>query len=208
MFVNNLMLAKEDIISVAPEDSIEKALEGIKKNDFLSIPVVKNGIFYGAASKEDILSFYYENTIDQHCVVDLSQYKIKEIMRKDLPTVLLKDYIEDAAYLLEVNKATFVAVLDDEGSFMGIITHKAILKEFTELFGLNKGKRLSVIAYDIPGQISKLTKIITENKGDIISCVVEDPKSKFEVKEIIMRIKTDNFEHILHRVESAGFKVE
>ena len=52
-----------------------------------------------------------------------------------------------------------------------------------------KGKRLAVIAYDIQGQISKLTNIITENKGNIISLVVVDPKSLTEVKEIIIRLR-------------------
>ena len=90
----------------------------------------------------------------------------------------------------------------------GIVTHHAIFHQFTELFGLNKGRRLAVIAYDIQGQISKLSKIITENKGDIISFVVIDPKSLTEVKEIVVRLETDNYEDIVAKVKAAGFKVE
>jgi len=90
----------------------------------------------------------------------------------------------------------------------GIVTHHGIFHQFTELFGLNKGKRLAVIAYDIPGQISKLSKIITENKGQIISFVVVDPKSITEVKEIVIRLSTDNIDEILEKVKEAGFKIQ
>jgi len=51
-------------------------------------------------------------------------------------------------------------------------------------------------------------KIITENKGDIISFVVIDPKSLTEVKEIIIRLKTANFDGIVSKVKDAGFKVQ
>ena len=66
----------------------------------------------------------------------------------------------------------------------------------------------SVIAYDIPGQISKLSRIITENKGQIISFVVVDPKSVTEVKEIVIRLSTDNMDEILKKVKEAGFKIQ
>ena len=128
-------------------------------------------------------------------------------MNTELPVLYMNDLVETAANLLYLNKAIFVAVLDENEEFRGIITHKDIFKEFTSLFSLNKGKRIAVTAYDIPGQILKLTKIISENKGDIISCVVEDPRSKLAVKEIVIRLETNNFEHIVRKIENSGFKL-
>ena len=207
MYVNNLMVPKNELVTVTREDSIQFALDLIEKNDFLSIPIVEKNKFYGVITKELIFQYFYKVSNEKNQIISLSDFKVKEVMNSDLPVLYMNDLVETAADLLYLNKAIFVAVLDESGEFKGIITHKDIFKEFTSLFGLNKGKRIAVIAYDIPGQILKLTKIISENKGDIISCVVEDPESKFAVKEIVIRVETNNFEHIIRKIEGAGFKL-
>ena len=207
MYVNNLMLSKAELVTVTREDNVQTALDLIVKNDFLSLPVVDNHKFYGNVSKELIFEYYYKANVNGNNLVVLSDIKIKDVMGTDFPQVHMDDLVETAVNLLYINKSPFVTVVDDNGDFKGIITHKAIFKEFTEVFGINKGNRIAVTAYDIPGQILKLTKIISENKADIISCVVSDPKSKLSVKEIVLRVKTNDFDHIVKKIEASGFKV-
>jgi acetoin utilization protein AcuB len=206
MFVNNLMLLREKLITVTPKVTIGKALEIMDENNFLSIPVVEDNKFYGVISKERIYTYYYEKCLDKKCL--LSDFIVENVMRTDVPVINPMQEVEEAAHYLETRSVSFVAVVDNYGDFKGIVTHYAIFHQFTELFGLNKGKRLAVIAYDIPGQISKLSKIITENKGDIISFVIVDPKSVTEVKEVVVRLKTDNFDDIVTKVKASGFKVQ
>ena len=206
MFVKNLMLSKDNLITITPKESIKRALDIIEENNFLSIPVAEGEKFYGSISKEKIYAFYYEKCLDKQCL--LTDFTVESIMRTDVPTIHPLEQMEKAAHFLEVKSVAFVAVVDENNAFKGIVTHHAIFHEFTELFGLNKGRRLAVIAYDIPGQISKLTKIISENNGDVISFVVVDPKSLTDVKEVAIRIRTDNFQGILEKVKDAGFKIQ
>ena len=206
MFVNNLMLSKDKLITVTPKITIGKALEIMDENNFLSIPVVEDNKFYGSISKERIYTYYYEKCVDKKCL--LSDFVVENVMRTDVPVINPMQEVEEAAHFLETRSVSFVAVVDNYGEFKGIVTHHAIFHQFTELFGLNKGKRLAVIAYDIQGQVSKLTKIITENKGDIISLVIVDPKSVTDVKEIVLRLDTDNYDDIVSKVKTAGFKVQ
>jgi len=206
MFVNNLMKPKEKLITVTPKVTIAEALEIMEQNNFLSIPVVEDAKFYGSISKERIYSYYYKKSIDKKYL--LSDFLVENVMRTDVPAIVPMKQVEEAAHFLETKNVSFIAVVDGSGDFVGIVTHNVIFHQFTELFGFNKGKRLAVLAYDIQGQISKLTKIITENKGDIISFVVIDPKSLTEVKEIIIRLKTANFDGIISKVKAAGFKVQ
>lgn len=206
MFINNLMLPRKKLITVEPKMTVGEALELMEKNKFLSIPVALDEKFYGSISKESIYTYYYEKSIERHCL--LSDFLVEDVMRKDIPTLAPLDQVEKAAHYLETKSVSFIAVIDDREKFLGIITHNAIFHAFTELFGLNQGSRLAVIAYDIPGQISKLSSIISENGGEIISFVVVDPKSLTEVKEIIMRITTDNMEKMVDKIKSAGFKVQ
>lgn len=208
MFVNNLMLSKEKLITVTPKDTIQKALDLMEKNNFLSIPVCDGDKFYGSISKEMIYTFYYEKCTDKKCL--LQDFQVEKVMRTDVPSIEPLQQIEKAAHFLETKNVSFVAVVDNYGDFKGIVTHHAIFHQFTELFGLNQGKRLAVIAYDIQGQISRLSKIITENNGHIISFVVVDPKSLTEVKEVVVRIKASDevFSKIEQQVKENGFKVQ
>lgn len=206
MFVKNLMLPTSQLVTITPKDTIKRALEIIDENNFLSIPVAEGEKFYGSISKDRIYAFYFEKSLDKECL--LSDFLVQDVMRTDVPSIHPLDQMEKAAHFLEVKNIAFVAVVDENDAFKGIVTHHAIFHEFTELFGLNKGRRLAVIAYDIPGQVSKLSKIIAENNGDIISFVVVDPKSVTEVKEIVIRIRTENFQGILEKVKEAGFKIQ
>ena len=176
MFVKNLMLPKEKLVTINPNQTIKQALEVMAENNFLSIPVLENDAFQGVISKESIYEFYYEKCVDKQCL--LSDFMVKNVMRTDIPRINTLEQIEKAAHVLETKNISFIAVEDSYGVFQGIVTHHAIFHEFTEVFGLNKGRRLAVIAYDIPGQVSKLSKIISENNGDIISFAVLDPKQQ------------------------------
>jgi acetoin utilization protein AcuB len=206
MLVNNIMLTRDNLITVSPKATIKEALETINKNNFLSLPVAEGDKFYGSISKDRIYAFYYEKCDDKQCF--LSDFIVENVMRTDYPIINPQEQIEKAVHFLEVMNIAFVAVVDDNGAFKGILTHHAVFKQFTQLFGLNKGERLSVIAFDIPGQISKLSKIITENGGDIISFVVVDPRSITDVREIVLRVRTDNMHEVTRKVKEAGFKVQ
>lgn len=206
MFVKNLMLSREKLVTISPNETIKRALELIEENNFLSIPVAEGEKFYGSISKDRIYAFYFEKSVEKEYL--LSDFKVENVMRADVPTIHPLEQMEKAAHFLEVKNVSFVAVVDEYNSFKGIITHHAIFHEFTELFGLNKGRRLAVIAYDIPGQVSKLSRIISENGGDIISFVVVDPRSVTDVKEIVIRVRTENFQEILEKVKEAGFKIQ
>ncbi|MEG2353980.1 MAG: CBS domain-containing protein [Clostridium sp.] len=206
MFVSNLMLGEEKLVTVSPKETVKKALELIEENKFLSIPVSDGNKFYGTISKERIYTFYFEKSLDRKSL--LEEFLVENIMRVDVPIIDPMEQVEEAAHFLATKNTAFVAVIDSNKNFKGIVTHNAVFKQFTELFGLNNGKRVSVIAYDIPGQISKLSKIITENNGDIISFVVVDPKSVTDVKEIVVRVKSNNFDEILKKIKNAGFKLQ
>lgn len=205
MLVKSIMLLQEKLITVTPKTSIGRALEIINENNFLSIPVVEGDKFYGTISKERIYAFYFEKCQDKQCF--LSDFNVESVMLTNIPTIDLTSEVEEAVRILELKNIAFVAVVDSKGVFQGILTHHAVFEQFTRVFGVNKGHRLAVIAYDVPGQISRLSKILSENNADIISFVVVDPNSVLEVKEIVIRMDTDNIELIKQKVSSSGFKI-
>ncbi len=205
MLVKNIMLPKENLITVSPKVNIGKALDIINQNNFLSIPVVEGDKFYGIISKDRIYEFYYEKCEDKQCF--LSDFSVETVMRTDIPTISPVEQVEKAVHFLEIMNISFVAVIDENNCLQGILTHRAVFEQFTQVFGLNKGERLAVMAYDVPGQISRLSKILSENNADIISFVVVDPKSVIDVREIVIRMRTDNIDIIKEKVKEVGFKI-
>lgn len=205
MFVKSLMMEKSSLITVSPKDSVSKALDIIKESNLLSVPVVYEDKFYGSISKDKIYEYYFEECPGRNC--SLEDTKVEKVMKADVPEIFPMSQIEEASNFLVTNGTPFIAVVDRDNKFLGILTHKAIFNEFTDVLGFNKGKRLSIIAYDIKGQISKLSKIISEEGGDIISFVVIDPKVKTDIKEIVIRVRADNFDAIVEKVKEAGFRI-
>jgi acetoin utilization protein AcuB len=206
MLIKALMLSKENLETVSPEDSIELALKKINEKNFLSIPVVNNTKFIGVISKQKVYEEYFEICGDKEEYVKTT--KVCELMRCDIPMLKPYDEIEKASYTLEIYGVPFVAVVDDNEEFQGIITHHAIFKEFADIFGINRGKKLSIISYDLPGQIAKLAEVIHRYNGDIISLVILDPKVKTDVKEVVIRVRTDNFVETVDAIRNAGFRVQ
>lgn len=206
MLVRALLVPFNELVYASSNDTLEEALDKINSQNFLSIPVVDDRKFVGVISKEKIYSTYFELGGDREDFLKIN--KVCDFVRKDIPILRVSDDIEKAAHTLEIYGIPFVAVEDEFGDFTGIITHHAIFKTFVEIFGMDKGKKLSVIAYDIPGQIEKLTDIISKMDGDIISFVVLDPKVKTDVKEIVIRIKTDRFVETVDAIRDAGFRVQ
>lgn len=206
MFIKNLMLPKDELTIVNPKNSVREALNLMENNGFLSIPVVDGDSFLGVISKGNIYEYYYQNTIQNKDVLD--EILVEEVMVKGVPVVSPEARIEEAAHFLATKNTFFLAVIDARGVMKGIVTHNVIFQQFSEVFGENNGYGLSVIAYDIPGQISKISKIISENNGHIISFVVVDLKSITKVKEIILRLHADDMDLIRRKLKESGFKIE
>lgn len=207
MLIRALMLPREGLVTVTPEDNLETALERIDNEGFLSIPVAEGTRFEGIISKEMIFSKFFEGDYDSKEEY-LENTKVREVVRTDIPNLSPWDTIEKAAHTLEVYGVQFVAVISDTGEFEGIMTHHTIFREFADLLGINKGRRLSIIAYDVKGQVAKLTDVIAKNNADIISFVIMDPKVKTDVREFVIRVRTDNYPLLVEKIKKAGFLVQ
>lgn len=206
MLVSNLLLSKEELTLVSPDETINKALELIKQSNTLSIPVANGNKFYGSISKAKIYEFLCDNNLEKDRL--LIDTKVEDLMRTDISKVTPNEKLEDVIPFLEKNHIPFVAVVDKYKKFRGIITYKRVFKEFTQILGINKGKRICIITRELKGQLSKITKIIHQNGGDVISAVVINPQSAFNLREITIRIRQENFEVVVKRLKEAGFNVQ
>ncbi|TFZ39528.1 CBS domain-containing protein [Soehngenia longivitae] len=205
MYVRNHMIKLKDLVSLNPEENVKDALKKINSKDFLSLPVISENKILGILMKEAIYRKYFEEDFTSKEDF-LTNCKVKDIYNKDLKIINESEPIEEASYLLNNRRTPFLAVIDDKGNFVGILTHAAIFKAFSEIFGLEIGQRLVIHMFDIPGQLARLTDILKKENINIMNLTLLDTKVMGIIK-VVLRVDTANIEELVLKLEKEGFKI-
>ena len=194
----NFIMKKEQLTLIKPNLDLNSTLKVIEEGNFLSLPVVEENKFIGVIAKEKLLKAIIEKDTD---------IAVKDLIHTDIPTLTLYDDVEDAALLLAESNIPFVVINNNEGEFLGIITHKTIFRHYTHLYGINKGHKIVVTSYDFKGRLAILTDVIDKAGANIISLLIDDPNVPMKILKIILRIETDDIVKVRKAIENAGFSI-
>lgn len=205
MYVKNYMLPKDKLTVLYVDESIGSALEKINKGDFLSLPVFQGNEFKGILMKEAIFRHYFdEGCMDREEF--LKNTKVEDLYSNNYNSINENELIEHASYLLKELRTPFLPVFDKKNNFTGILTHSAIFDGFSEIFGLGKGTRIVLNVFDIPGQIAKLTELMSKENVNILNFAIMDAKV-LDVYQVVVRVETDNEDELIEKLKKSGFKV-
>ncbi|MFB6195764.1 MAG: CBS domain-containing protein [Haloplanus sp.] len=111
-------LMNEDLVSVAPDDSVADAERRMEEAAFSQLPVLQNGLPVGSISFSDI----------RHAGENVGQKAVAEIMSEQFPTVSREDSVDKISNLLDYYKAVIVT---ESGEAVGIITEADIAAELS-----------------------------------------------------------------------------
>ena len=204
MKIQTLITEKKLLSTVSSNDSLKTALEKMKNSDIKSIPVVNGNNFEGIIFKDKILEMFLT---DKDTENRLNDTKVEALVEK-IPVLTEEVSFEHIVNTLREKDVVFVAVVDEKNNFLGIITHKSIFDELTEIIGLNNGRKLTIYLYDIPGQLAKISQIFARHNANIQNLVVRNPKTKLTIKEIILRVDESMAEYVKEDLEKAGYRVD
>lgn len=199
------MLPLEKLTTVQLKDNIGDALDKINQGDFLSLPVMDGNEFKGIIMKEAIYRNFFDND-KENKEKYLAETRVEDLYRSDYEKIFAENRIENASYLLREFRTPFLPVFDKEDKFVGILTHFAIFNAFSEILGIDKGMRIVINMYDLPGQMAKLTEIIKRENANIINLAILDPKV-LDLVQVILRVETDDGERLIERIQAAGFRI-
>ena len=205
MYVRNHMLKKDKLTTVSLDESIGDVLKKIAVGDFLSLPVVEDDKFHGFIMKETIYRHFFELE-DKDKDEYLANTTVKEIYKFQYKSINDGDKIDQASYLLKELRTPFLPVLDSKGRFVGILTHFSIFNAFSDVFGIDKGTRIVVTMFDLPGQIARLTEIIRKEDINIINLAVVDAKV-MDIMKVVLRLDTEDADDLIEKIQLAGFKI-
>lgn len=170
MFVRERM--SRPVISVSPDEPINEVLAMFRNEHIRRAPVMKEGKLVGIVSERDLLNAS-PSSATTLSVWELnyliSKVKIKDVMTRKVITVDENTPIEEAARIMADKKIGGLPVVS-AGKIVGMITETDLFKILLELMGARqKAVRVTATVPNRPGELAKISQIVSSNGGDFIS---------------------------------------
>ncbi|MEK5443593.1 MULTISPECIES: cyclic di-AMP binding protein CbpA [unclassified Fredinandcohnia] len=193
---------KSDVKYCNDDFTVQQALQFLNETGYRSVPVLsKNGTtFEGLIYKVDILEYLYEKNGDANGSI--------------LTLVESKDafvYDEDSFFktFLTIRRLPFIAVLNSEKEFLGIITHSNVMDVLEDSFGMRTGGyTLTIATIEHKGAIKDLVSLIRDVNID--GMLTLDNGEKY-LRRIILNLPgtlgEDKIQAIKRKLETKEFRV-
>lgn len=116
----------KDVVTVNPDDSLDRVKELLFKKRIHHLPVVEGKKLVGIVTSWDLI----KSQIDWK---DYSKTKVKDIMTRNVATLGPNELIGAAAMIFLKNLFHGLPITDDEGNLLGIVTtHDILLYEYNK----------------------------------------------------------------------------
>ena len=133
MNIAYFLLPKVRVAYLYDDCTFRQGLEKMRHHGYTAIPVIsRTGQYIGTVSEGDFLWRLLSGEGAQRCTMkDLEQLQVRDILRPNsYPSVRITVTMDE---LLEsAMNQNFIPVVDDAGSFIGIVTRKDIIRYFAE----------------------------------------------------------------------------
>ena len=199
-------------VTISPDASFYEARNLIHEKGVRHLPVLdKNGHLVGIVTDRDIREASPSDATllsVQELHYLLGKLKVSAFMtpKEKVITITPDTLIEEAVQLMHDHKIGCLPVLEGEKLY-GIFTETDALGHLVEIFGLKeKGTRISIALEDKPGSMLSALEIFKKHNVNIISLVTAS--FMVEGRRIsAIRIRTEDYDHIIKDLESAGYPV-
>ena len=202
MIFNSLIKPKSELTTITEDTTLEEALKILEDSGYRCVPVL-----------DSTKTMFRGNIYKMH----LYRHKSRNGDMNLPVTALLKN----ATKFVSINSAFFsvffairdlpyIAVLDENNQFYGILTHNSLLRVLAECWNVNNGSYvLTVVAPDERGALMTATKEITRY-CQIVNVLSFDPQHS-SVKQILFTLPADvtheKMEKVVKRLIKKGFEV-
>jgi acetoin utilization protein AcuB len=195
------MIAEELINHMVPPlkvtDDAHKAIVWMEEFRCNHLPVVNEGKLLGFISEEIILE---SNDI----IKNLEDF---ELVGKNCVVGIDSHFFEILRVAGEY-KLNVVAVQNEEGQYMGIITVQDMMASFAQTASVQMPGGILVLSMDlIDYSLAEISRYVEENKAKVISStMMEDPLDKGKIK-LTLKINQLDLSRIVATLERFGYRV-
>lgn len=195
------MIAEELINHMIPPlkvtDDAHKAIVWMEEFRCNHLPVVDEGELIGFVSEEIILE---SNDIERNLQsFDLTGRNC---------VVGLETHVFDILKVAGDHKLQIVAVLDEEGTYVGVITVQDVMTSFAQSAAVQMPGGILVLSMNlIDYSLSEISRYVEENNAKVISSMlVEDMMDKGKIK-VTLKINQQDLSRIVATLERFGYRV-
>ncbi|MCP0886833.1 cyclic di-AMP binding protein CbpA [Ligilactobacillus sp. WILCCON 0076] len=203
MLLKTLVKPKQVLTTIREDVTLEEALRILEESGYRCVPILdKSGkIFRGNIYKMHIYRHKSRGGDMQLPVTHLLKNATKFIS------------INSAFFnvFFSIRDLPFIAVLDDNNYFYGILTHNRLLEMLSQSWNFNIGSYvLTVISSGERGDLVEMSKIITKYTS-IASCITLDVQAGELVHRTLFTLPSDvtpnKLERIVANLERHNFRV-
>ncbi|MBW2682510.1 MAG: CBS domain-containing protein [Deltaproteobacteria bacterium] len=207
MFVIERMAT--DLITIGPDLTIGEAKKIMSENSIRHLPVIDDkGLLIGIVTDRDMRDAMpstlkkkadYEKTLET-----IKNYKIQDIMTRDLLTIYPYYTIQDTLLVIQKKKVGALPVVDEEGRLKGILSTRDLLTAFVNVMGIDEpGSLLCILVEDKRGQMKKVIDIITEENISLGSVLTAKSWSE-DKRAIFPYLHTNNVINVKKKLVDIG----
>ncbi len=207
MFVIERMAT--DLITIGPDLTIGEAKKVMSENSIRHLPVIDDeGLLIGIVTDRDMRDAMpstlkkkadYEKTL-----AIIKNYKIQDIMTRDLLTIYPYYTIQDTLLVIQKKKVGALPVVDEEGRLKGILSTRDLLTAFVNVMGIDEpGSLLCILVEDKRGQMKKVIDIITEENISLGSVLTAKSWSE-DKRAIFPYLHTNNVINVKKKLLDIG----
>ncbi|NRD80599.1 CBS domain-containing protein [Bacillus sp. BRMEA1] len=204
MFVKNIMIPKHECYTAQVNVTLKEALNILEANKIDGLPILREDKYAGVVTRYRIYENYFLS--DKPKDEFLSSTYVSDIM------IYQDKYLQGAELfertLLDLKDFPLLSVVDENLTFLGIVTRADVLDSFESAFGVNRpGVRIAFTSVETEGRIARLSEIAHHFHEHIISLVTFDETDKL-VRRIVMKVeKKDNIDKFIKKLEEHGFRI-
>lgn len=209
MLIKNNIITKDNLITVTEDTTIKEALQLLNNYNYRCIPILDK-------SKKIFRGNIYKSSIYKHLSNDQDMnLPVTYLATNFTKFIELNDSIFKIFFTIK--KLPYIAVLDEQKNFYGILTHTNLLHILEKGWNINNGGYILTIhsstdkhaLANITKIISKYTKIlncITLDNNNIRETIITIPKDTPEITryKIVNNLNKKNL--TVQKIECLSFK--
>ena len=205
MLIEEIMI--QDILTLAPTNTVFEALELMKSKKIRHIPIV--------TSEQTVIGIVTDRDLKEVIPSTLIFEKDTSVYNTELSTIMTKnpiighpmDFVEESAIIFYDKQIGCLPIVSNN-KLVGIITETDLLYKYIELTGAHQpGSQIEVRVPNVPGILFEVSKVFHEHKINVLSVLVYPDKENDASKILVLRIKTMNPLNVIQGLESKGFEV-
>ena len=195
------MLAHEllsyDLAPLSLTDNAMLALSLMEEYKITHLPIVKDSVFKGLLSENDIYSHgKFEDLIENQPIV-LNNISVKE-----------NQHIFDVMEIIQKNSLSLLPVIDDDSKYIGSIFLSSIISKLSEITGITNPGGIIVLEMNIHDySLSEIAQIVESNNIKIINSFVNSFEESTKI-EVTLKLNSVDIDGLLQTFSRYNYDIK